>query len=54
MMNYRGYIGKVEYDDENRVFTGSVVNIKTVITFQGSLIPASSMSDSHRSFIRFF
>lgn len=38
MMNYKGYIGKVEYDDENRVFTGSVVNVKTVITFQGSTV----------------
>ena len=38
MMNYKGYIGKVEYDDENRVFAGSVVNIKSVITFQGSTV----------------
>ncbi len=38
MMNYKGYIGKVEYDDENRVFTGSVINTKTVITFQGSTV----------------
>ena len=22
MMNYKGYIGKVEYDDENDIFTG--------------------------------
>ena len=38
MMNYKGYIGKVEYDDENRVFTGNVVNVKTVITFHGSTV----------------
>ncbi len=38
MMNYKGYIGKVEYDDENRVFTGSVINVRTVITFQGSTV----------------
>jgi len=30
MMNYKGYIGTVEYDDENRVFTGSVVNTRAV------------------------
>ena len=35
-MNYKGYIGKVEYDDENDIFTGSVINVRTVITFQGS------------------
>ncbi len=38
MMNYKGYIGKVEYDDENRVFTGSVINVKAVITFHGSTV----------------
>lgn len=38
MMNYKGYIGKVEYDDTNRIFTGSVVNIRTVITFHGSSV----------------
>ena len=38
MRNYKGYIGKVEYDDENRVFTGSVINIKAVITFHGSTV----------------
>ena len=35
MMKYKGYIGKAEYDDENRIFSGMVVNTKTVITFHG-------------------
>jgi predicted HicB family RNase H-like nuclease len=38
MMKYKGYIGKVEYDDVNRIFSGSVVNIKSVITFQGNTV----------------
>ncbi|MCR5776607.1 MAG: type II toxin-antitoxin system HicB family antitoxin [Lachnospiraceae bacterium] len=38
MMNYKGYIGRVEYDDENHVFTGNVINTRTVITFQGSTV----------------
>ena len=38
MMSYKGYIGKVEYDDENHVFTGSVVNVRTVITFHGCTV----------------
>ncbi len=37
-MNYKGYIGKVEYDDENHIFTGSVLNVRTVITFQGRTV----------------
>ncbi|MBR5336657.1 MAG: type II toxin-antitoxin system HicB family antitoxin [Lachnospiraceae bacterium] len=36
MMNYKGYIGKVEYDDVNHVFSGTVINTRTVITFQGT------------------
>ena len=38
MMNYKGYVGSVEYDDENRVFTGTVINTRTVITFHGSSV----------------
>ena len=38
MMNYKGYIGSVEYDDENRVFTGTVINTRTAITFHGSSV----------------
>ena len=37
-MNYKGYIGTVEYDDEAHIFTGEVVNTKTVITFQGTTV----------------
>ena len=38
MMNYKGYIGQVEYDDENRIFSGSVINTRDVITFQGESV----------------
>lgn len=38
MMNYKGYIGKVEYDDENRIFSGEVVNSRAVITFHGKSV----------------
>ncbi len=38
MMNYKGYIGDVEYDDEAKIFAGSVINTKTVITFQGTSV----------------
>ena len=37
-MNYKGYIGNIEYDDEAKIFAGSVINTKTVITFQGSSV----------------
>lgn len=37
-MIYKGYIGNVEYDDEAKIFTGIVINVKTVITFQSASI----------------
>ena len=37
-MNYKGYIGKVEYDEDAHIFSGEVVNTRTVITFQGSSV----------------
>lgn len=38
MMNYKGYVGHIEYDEINRIFTGSVVNSQTVITFHGKSV----------------
>jgi len=35
MMEYKGYIGKVEFDDEAEIFHGEVINTRDVITFQG-------------------
>ena len=32
-MKYKGYIGKVEYDEEARIFAGEVINTRSVITF---------------------
>ena len=38
MMNYKGYLANVEYDDDNKVFTGEVINTRTVITFHGTSV----------------
>ena len=35
MLMYKGYAGIVEYDDHGRIFTGEVVGLRDVITFQG-------------------
>jgi predicted HicB family RNase H-like nuclease len=34
MLNYKGYIGNVVFDDENEIFTGEIINTRDVITFQ--------------------
>ena len=38
MMEYKGYAGKVEYDDEAGIFHGEVINLRDVITFQGNSV----------------
>ena len=35
MLNYKGYIGHVVFDDEVDIFHGEVINTRDVITFQG-------------------
>ena len=37
-MEYNGYIGKVEFDEEASVFHGEVINTRDVITFQGQSV----------------
>jgi predicted HicB family RNase H-like nuclease len=38
MMEYKGYIGHVEFDDEADIFHGEVINTRDVITFQGKTV----------------
>lgn len=38
MMEYQGYLGKVEFDDAAAIFHGEVVNTRDVITFQGESV----------------
>lgn len=35
MMQYKGYLSHIEFDDEVNIFHGEVINIRDVITFQG-------------------
>ena len=37
-MTYKGYIGQVELDDENHIFSGTVINVRDVITFHGESV----------------
>lgn len=38
MMEYKGYVGKVEFDDEAEIFHGEVLDTRDVITFQGQSV----------------
>lgn len=45
MMQYKGYLSKVEFDGNANIFHGEVVNIRDVITFQGK-----SVDELHQAF----
>lgn len=38
MMEYKGYIGRVEFDNEAEIFHGEIINTRDVITFQGKSV----------------
>lgn len=38
MIEYKGYIGIVNYDSDAKIFHGDVINTKDVITFQGTSV----------------
>lgn len=38
MMQYKGYNGRVEFDDEADIFHGEVIGLRDVITFQGRTV----------------
>ncbi len=45
MIEYKGYVGSVEFDDEAEVFHGEVANLRDVITFEGR-----SVDELHQAF----
>lgn len=35
MLKYKGYTGVVEYDADGKLFTGEVIGLRDMVTFQG-------------------
>ena len=54
-MNYKGYTGKVEYDDEAGVFYGEIIGLRDVVTFKGSSVKElqQSFRESIEDYITF-
>ena len=48
MIEYKGYIGAVEFDPDIDSFHGTVININDVITFYGSSV-AELREEMHKS-----
>ena len=55
MMEYKGYIAKVEFDVEAEVFHGEVINLRDVITFEGDSVDKlkQSFADSVEDYLAF-
>ncbi len=55
MLNYKGYMGQVEFDDEVDIFHGDVINTRAVITFQGRTVQEikAAFRDSIEDYLEF-
>ena len=55
MMKYKGYMGRVAFDDDAGVFHGEVVNTRDVITFQGETVAEArrAFEDSVDDYLEF-
>ena len=55
VMQYKNYTGKVEFDDEAGLFHGEVVNLRDVITFQGTSVDElrQAFADSVEDYLEF-
>ena len=55
MLQHRGYTGQVEFDDEARLFHGEVINLRDVVTFQGTSVeePEVAFRESVDDYLEF-
>jgi predicted HicB family RNase H-like nuclease len=55
MMEYKGYLSRIEFDDEASIFHGEVINIQDVITFQGKSVDElrKAFEDSVEDYLAF-
>ena len=37
-MEYKGYVGKAEIDEEAGILHGEIINIRDVVTFEGQTV----------------
>jgi predicted HicB family RNase H-like nuclease len=55
MLNHKGYVGVINFDDEANIFHGEVINTRDVITFQGTCVEdiRSAFVDSVEDYLEF-
>jgi predicted HicB family RNase H-like nuclease len=54
-LEYKGYLGVIEFDDEAGIFHGEVINLRDVITFQGACVEElrQALKDSVEDYLAF-
>ena len=52
MLKYKNYVGVVEYDAEGKIFTGEVVGLRDMVTFQGRT--PEELEDTFRQSVDFY
>ncbi len=54
-IEYKGYIGVIEYDDEAGKFHGEVINLRDVVTFEGECVEdlRKALKDSVEDYLEF-
>ena len=50
-MKYRGFIAEIEYDEQDKIFVGTVINSKHVIGFAGNTV--SELEQKYHELIDF-
>lgn len=55
MMSYKGYEAFVQYDEDAEIFHGEVMNLRDVITFQGTSVNElkQALADSVEDYLAF-
>jgi predicted HicB family RNase H-like nuclease len=55
MMEYKGYLARIAFDNEANLFHGEVINIRDVITFQGHSVAElrEAFKDSVEDYLAF-
>jgi predicted HicB family RNase H-like nuclease len=55
VLEYKGYTGRVEFDDEARLFHGEVIGLRDVVTFQGTSVDEleEAFQDSIEDYLEF-
>ena len=55
LMEYKGYVGSVEFDNDAGIFHGEIINMRDVVTFRGTSVEElrQALVDSVEDYLEF-